>query len=74
MGCFDTILVPCPKCGEKCQAQSKSGACILETYELIEAPEDVLEDVNRHAPFECEECHTSFEVIVKVISIGVTPL
>ena len=33
MGMYDTILVPCPKCGTKEEFQSKSGGCCLETVE-----------------------------------------
>ena len=62
MGLYDTIAVPCPKCGELYPAQSKSGACEMKDYELDKAPSDVLADVNRHAPFECE-CGAVFEVL-----------
>jgi DNA-directed RNA polymerase subunit RPC12/RpoP len=65
VGCFDTVMVPCPSCGEKYQAQSKSGPCKLVTYELTEAPGDVLDDVNRHAPFTCEKCHATFDVALE---------
>jgi len=53
MGCYDTVSVPCPRCGEKYDAQSKGGDCVLAHYELADCPPDVLCDVNRHAPFEC---------------------
>lgn len=62
MGCFDTVLVPCPNCDERSEFQTKSGACCLMTYNLEEAPDDVLADVNRHAPNTCENCGTVFEV------------
>lgn len=61
MGMYDTVMVPCPKCGAKAEFQSKSGQCRLDVYELDEAPADVLYDVNRHAPATCE-CGTKFEV------------
>lgn len=64
MGCFDTVWVPCPKCGKKYPAQSKSGECNLEDYQLAECPTDVLANVNRHAPFECE-CGCTFHVVMK---------
>ena len=55
-------LVPCPKCGEKYEAQSKGGECSLSQYELAACPQDVLSDVNRHAPFVCEKCGCMFDV------------
>ena len=62
MGCYDTVLVPCPKCGELYQAQSKSGSCSMSVFDFDSAPQDVMENVNRHAPFECEKCGTYFSV------------
>ena len=62
MGCYDTVLVPCPKCGELYQAQSKSGDCILKVYEFEDTPPEVMENVNRHAPFYCEKCGIYFVV------------
>ena len=61
MGCFDSILVPCPRCGKEFWAQSKSGECEFRTYPLETCPDDVLFNVTRHAPFECD-CGCVFEV------------
>lgn len=62
MGCYDTVNVPCPKCGERVGFQSKSGECLLEEYPLESCPDDVLANVNRHSPHECPKCGTSFAV------------
>jgi hypothetical protein len=62
MGMFDTVMVRCPRCGEKSEFQSKSGKCLLNVYELDDCPKDVLADVNRHAPNICEYCETVFAV------------
>ncbi len=62
MGCFDVIDVPCPKCGWLYPAQSKSGPCELARYSLQGAPDEVFENVNRHAPFSCMKCGTLFRV------------
>lgn len=62
MGCYDSVMVPCPQCGVRREFQSKSGPCVLGAYPLEEAPLNVLADVNRHAPYACNECGTSFEV------------
>lgn len=65
MGVYDTVLVPCPKCGEVEQFQSKSGECLLDEYTLEECPEDILLDVNRHSPYTCEKCNTAFAVSIE---------
>ena len=64
MGMFDVVLVPCPECGKKHEAQSKGGECCLGVYNLSDAPQEVLQDVNRHAPFQCDGCGNYF--IVKI--------
>jgi hypothetical protein len=62
MGMYDTVMVPCPKCHLKVEAQSKGGLCNLDVFEFGYAPEDVMSDVNRHAPFTCGNCGTAFKV------------
>ena len=59
---FDSVWVKCPQCGEENDFQSKSGECILGNYNLDECPEDVLQNINRHSPIECEECGCKYEV------------
>lgn len=71
MGMYDTVLVPCPKCGTPEHFQTKSGPCGLITYELHNAPDDVLLDVNRHAPYTCRNCRTRFEVQLQVTYVSV---
>ena len=73
MGTPDTVLVPCPKCGTKSGFQSKGGECTLTTYELHEAPADVLSDVNRHAPNTCVRCGTTFQVKLQPLVVQVWP-
>ena len=63
MGCFDSVMVPCPKCGEKTEFQSKGGECLLRVYELKDAPKDVLSDVNRHALYICPRCGTEYAYV-----------
>lgn len=65
MGLFDSVMVPCPSCGTKEEFQSKSGPCLLDTFELEEAPEDVLLDVNRHSPITCSKCGAKFGVAIR---------
>lgn len=59
---FDSVMVPCPKCGEANEFQSKSGDCTLEVYSLKDVPENVMSDINRHAPITCWRCNTSYFV------------
>jgi len=66
MGCYDTVIVPCPLCGRGYGAQSKGGECELATYTIENAPGDVVSDINRHAPFECE-CGAEFVVRVQYL-------
>lgn len=54
MGMYDSVWVRCPHCGIDNEFQSKSGDCFLNEYSLDECPEDVLLNVNRHAPIECD--------------------
>jgi uncharacterized Zn finger protein len=59
---FDEVNVPCPRCGIRQLVQSKGGGCSLARYELEVCPQDVLGDVNRYAPFSCDECGAVFSV------------
>lgn len=65
MGMYDTVMVRCPQCGVPAEFQSKSGICALATYSLDEAPDDVLRDVNRHAPATCAKCGARFGVEIE---------
>lgn len=62
MGMFDTVLVPCPRCGLEAEFQSKSGPCELMCTKLAETTLEILIDVNRHAPVRCKSCGVRFEV------------
>lgn len=78
MGMFDTVLVTCPKCGIEHDFQSKSGPRLLRKVKLSECPDEILEGVNRHAPSECQNCLTKYEVYLQltgrpVAVVDVTP-
>lgn len=62
MGCYDTVMVPCPQCGHREPFQSKSGDYCLLVVNLEDCPIDILYDVNRHSPYSCEQCGTVFKV------------
>lgn len=72
MGVFDSVMVPCPECGLKEEFQSKgSEDRCCRTFELKDAPLDVLSDVNRHAPYKCSNCGTWFQVAITLTSDNV---
>jgi hypothetical protein len=74
MGMYDTILVPCPRCGDLYEAQTKGGECVLARYDLYSAPLDALGDVNRHAPFTCDKCGVVFYVqLMPQVVAGMPP-
>lgn len=64
MGMYDTVIVNCPACGEELFFQSKSGECLLRDFTLNNCPNDVLLNVNRHAPIKCD-CGTLCEVDIE---------
>jgi ribosomal protein L37E len=68
MGMYDSVMVPCPRCGERSEFQSKSGDCTLATYSINDAPADVLQGVNRHSPNVCKKCGVAFCVEIVVIA------
>lgn len=71
MGMFDSVMVPCPTCGECAEFQSKAGDCTLAVYSLDEAPADVLSDIDKQ-PEACKKCGTVFRVKLKVETRVVT--
>lgn len=71
MGMFDSVMVPCPECGERSEFQSKSGDCTLAVYDLEVCPPDILGDVNRHSPNVCSKCSTVFQVDIKITAQSV---
>jgi len=56
MGVYNTITIECPNCGGDIDCQTKSGSCACLTYNLEDAPDADMLNINRHAPFECRKC------------------
>ena len=54
MGTPDSVSGKCPRCRRKVFFQTKSGPNTLSVFPLETAPEDVMRDVNRHSPIQCE--------------------
>jgi transposase-like protein len=73
MGMYDSVKVPCPDCKTIQLFQSKSGPCNLNEYTLHNMPVEVAIDINRHAPYKCENCGLDFGVLVKTI-VQATPV
>lgn len=61
MGCYNTIVIPCPECGTTHEFQTKSGSCGMKTYHISNVPlEDFAGIVGDSV--ECEKCGTVFGV------------
>lgn len=45
MGMFNSIYVKCPECGERVEFQTKSGSCLLCTWNLEDAPNREVEGI-----------------------------
>jgi len=61
MGMFDSILVKCPHCNNKLEFQSKSGPCMLASFEgnkiplmvAISSEEDIV---------KCKKCKKNIQI------------
>lgn len=45
MGMFNTVYVKCPACGERVGFQTKSGSCLLNNYNVENAPNMEVEGI-----------------------------
>jgi len=72
MGMYDIIWVPCPKCGNEIELQSKSGRRCLDEYTLETVPNDVLTGINSLSPYMCESCNTKFSIDTENIAPMIT--
>jgi transcription elongation factor Elf1 len=62
MGKYDSVWIMCPKCNHENEFQSKSGDCDLTHYSIENAPDNVLININRHSPIECDECGCKYKL------------
>lgn len=46
MGMFDSVYANCPNCGKSLEFQSKSGSCLLRTYDVKSVPLCVVSGCN----------------------------
>ena len=56
MGCFNTITIVCPRCGDVTEFQSKAGTCELATYSLEDAPLPELAELEVYAKNKAIVC------------------
>ena len=57
------IAVPCPKCQTKNWFLVESaGDSSGESYDISNAPMDVLEGINKNGPVTCGQCQTEYAV------------
>jgi hypothetical protein len=62
MGMFDTVIIECPGCSAIVNCQTKSGGCCLDTYELDNAPMEVMAGLLGHNTYY--ECGATFNVSI----------
>lgn len=72
MGCYDSLWVDCPNCGNQLEFQSKSGDCRLADYTLTNIPSNVLMDINRHSPIVCAGCNRLYKIDYKPTLVEVS--
>ena len=46
MGMFDSVYVPCPRCGAGVEFQSKAGKCELAQYSSTNVPAIIAADID----------------------------
>jgi hypothetical protein len=63
MGMYDSVYIPCPKCGVKAELQSKAGNCLLVKYELDNAPPAILGDLS-DTQYVCHVCGANISIKV----------
>ena len=69
---YDIVVIECPKCGVPFKAHSTTGQCLMTSYPLHVAPDDVLLGINDLAPFQCSDCRIKF--FVKSIVGAIVPV
>lgn len=67
MGCFDTLVVTCPRCPNKIKFQSKAGLCSLDTYDINDCPPVILDDLNGEYQ-KCNYCGHYVTIRVQTIA------
>jgi len=72
MGMFDSVMVPCPTCGERVEFQSKEGECLCSVFTLANAPTEVVWDII-NSPERCGNCGSWMALIDPNVPPGKRP-
>lgn len=67
MGMFDSVYLKCPKCKTDLEIQTKSGHCLLNSYELDEVPVEIARSLNGSTE-KCYKCghETTLEAVDEI--------
>lgn len=65
MSSFDTVVLFCPKCGEKMTEQSKAGSCRLKRYKQNNVPAEIAADL-RGSSIICPVCDITFFIAAEI--------
>lgn len=65
MGMYDTVIIPCPKCGAPVGIQSKTGECLLGQFNVDTAPEAVLSGLDHDYLDQCDKCQAYLKCVVE---------
>ena len=71
MGLFDRVWIPCKKCQQPLEFQSKAGRCVLSDYDMGNMPIEIAIDINGDSAW-CEDCQegTTFRYGEKIETIA----
>lgn len=61
MGCYDTVVGKCPKCGSPVKIQSKAGRCDLIDYNQDSVPMAIARNIEGDLVC-CKTCSTDIEI------------
>ena len=67
MGLYDEVDIACPKCSRINYMQSKAGDCDLKTYNIRNAPPEILTSLAKNT-FVCYECGSTVGIHVMVMA------
>lgn len=72
MGMFDEVCFKCPDCEFRVNVQSKAGKCDLKSYNSLEVPVEIANDIDGDVIF-CENCGCR-SVVASLVPIKTVPM